>query len=82
MAIHDFPFTRRDGGDADRVRRDLVPARGDLGAEPLAAGGATMNRALLISIDEYRDANDLSGCAADAAVLKSLPARHEDGVVR
>ena len=38
-----------------------------------------MNRALLIGIDEYAHVGNLSGCAADAAALEPLFARHEDG---
>ena len=38
-----------------------------------------MSRALLVGVDQYGDARDLSGCAADAGALEPLLARHEDG---
>lgn len=37
-----------------------------------------MNRALIVGVDEYRRFGGLTGCAADAAALEPLFARHAD----
>ena len=58
--------------------RDMELPR-DLVGNPYAARMAGVNRALLIGIDEYRYAGDLTGCAADTLALELLLARHEDG---
>ncbi len=67
-----------DEHDVDRRQRDLVSPR-DIGRELFPTRGDVMSRALLIGIDEYGAADNLTGCAADAAALASLLARHDDG---
>ena len=67
-----------DEDEVDRRQRDLA-SPSDIGRELFAMGAGVTSRALLIGVDEYDIVDDLSGCAADAAALAPLLARHDNG---